>query len=220
MVAVASKNIPITELLLESNCVIPPQARFMAKQTNDRQLVNLIDGFVLRQLASEGADLSLILSDHADDVTGVIDSTLASDGKTALMLAVEHGHEDTVKQLIQAGANLDIQGWKVRETALMTAITEHALNKGAKYERIAKLLIDAGADQEIDCGTITVSRRAPYESEVEEVPATAQALARYFHTEEYFWTPPPPPAPVKICGVCTFENPMYRHNCEMCGTGI
>ena len=62
-----------------------------------------------------------------------------SSGRTALKLAVEIKDIETVKQLIEAGANLEMTDtWG--NTPLMTA-----RNKG--LEEIVKLLTDAGATQ-------------------------------------------------------------------------
>uniref|UniRef100_A0A1X7T621 Death domain-containing protein n=1 Tax=Amphimedon queenslandica TaxID=400682 RepID=A0A1X7T621_AMPQE len=68
---------------------------------------------------------------------GYIDHT-NEEGKTALMLACERGHEDIVHSLLSAGANVDIQdirGW----TALMIA-SEH------NHSPILYMLLEANAN--------------------------------------------------------------------------
>ncbi|MEW6242774.1 MAG: ankyrin repeat domain-containing protein [Bacillota bacterium] len=62
-------------------------------------------------------------------------------GRTPLMCVVSHGHRDTVKLLLEVGADInavDIDGW----TPLMFAVRDGTLD-------IVRLLIQSGANTDI-----------------------------------------------------------------------
>ena len=75
-------------------------------------------------------------------------------GTTALMAATMRGHAECVKELIQAGADLDIQGVHGGVTAVMLAAL-----KGS--ESCVSTLVNAGAT--VDAAyLVTLSRKRKY----------------------------------------------------------
>jgi ankyrin repeat protein len=62
------------------------------------------------------------------------------DGETALMWAARRGHSETVKALINAGADVNVKGGRYSKTALMWA-------EAWDHSEIAEILKQAGAEE-------------------------------------------------------------------------
>ena len=104
-----------------------------------------INGYTALMLASiEGhTEIVDILIEAGADV-----NIQDEDGMTALMIASEEGHKETVEMLIDAKADLNIIHRNGVDTALKLAIYNGNTAKSNNHIDIAKMLIEAGAEEE------------------------------------------------------------------------
>jgi ankyrin repeat protein len=115
-------------LIITGSCATAPRIKEKNESTKEEALfyaVRKFDYAEVKRVIGAGADV------NARDKRGY----------TAVIWASAWKQTEIVKLLIEAGADVNVQGDRDRRTALM-----HAAVSGDEYVEMAKLLIEAGAD--------------------------------------------------------------------------
>ncbi|KAL6859428.1 ankyrin repeat-containing domain protein [Trichoderma novae-zelandiae] len=129
------------------------------------------------QLAARGGELHIVQEILASNPTAVNDAPCGYNGQTALQAACMQGHEDVVKCLLNAGADvLFCGGDNFQRTGLQIAC-------GQGNEKVVRLLLEAGS--EINMSPATNHGIRVVTQSHQTGPRTAHALPKPFVVARY-----------------------------------